>query len=153
MGRSSLTTSPDSNTSPTNGRLERTPTVPPVGELPTLLSTLKPYLLALERDLTTRWAELAVRPEAVAELAMRFVQTELVVPLIEETDELRGQLYSGLVRQLVRMIHQAESVAVHSCDMPGQPDSFIAEQTCGACLLRRISAEVYVAPTVGKSEL
>lgn len=126
-------------------------TQPKKKPLTSVLSTLKPYLGRLESELSAEWHILSAHPERVAYVAVRFLQNELVVPLIEEAANLRGQLYSPLARRLVGMVRQAERVAVHSCDMPGHPDAHIAEQTCGACLLARISAEVWIEPTVDRT--
>lgn len=119
--------------------------------LPNVLPTLQPYLGRLAAELRAEWHILAAHPDRVADLAVRFMQNELVVPLIDEADDLRAQLYSPLARRLIGMIKQAERVVVHSCGMPGHPDTFAAEQSCGACLLARISAEVWIKQTVDRT--
>jgi hypothetical protein len=114
-----------------------------ISELPALLHTAS-------RLLAAEWAELSGKPSEAAEAALRFAQLELVVPLLDEARELRGQLYSGLAGQLVHMIREAEKMARHTCSDGGDPDTYTAQQTCGACLIARINAEVWIPPIVGR---
>lgn len=147
-----MTTSPPSKT-PSSTQPKKKP-------LETVLPTLQPYLGRLASDLRAEWHILAAHPDRVANLAVRFLQNELVVPLIDEADDLRAQLYSPLARRLIGMIRDAERLAVHTCptktpsflaDSNELRDSWMAEQTCGACLLARIGAEVWINPTVDRT--
>jgi hypothetical protein len=105
---------------------------------------MKPYKQRVELILRSEWPRLSARPAVVADLAIRTVQDELVVPLVDENRDTRKLLYSGLAGRLVRMVLEAQRAAHHSCD----PNRRASQDQCGACLLSRIAAEVWIKPTV-----
>lgn len=109
-----------------------------------LLNSMMTVLAKVETRLCAEWPEVSGKPAVAAKVAVLMAQNELVVPLIDEINEMRRLTYGGLAGQLVRRIKEAEGLAVHTCR-----DTLHGPVTCGACLIAAISAEVWIPPTLG----